>query len=101
MKILISFLIIFGVLFSVLTIVATFGVVSAYIERTQHGAGLMFADVEILAGLAIIFLLISIICFWSASKFKKAATQKINILLHFIFVPVAELIFHFPFASCF
>jgi hypothetical protein len=76
MKILISFLIIFGVLFTLLTIVATFGTVSAYVERTNYGPGLMFADVEVLAGLAIIFLLISIICFWSASKIKKSGSLK-------------------------
>jgi hypothetical protein len=76
MKILIFFLIILGVLFSVLTIVATFGVVSAYIERTQHSAGLMFADVEVLAALAIIFLLFSVICFWTAAKIKKSRSSE-------------------------
>ena len=75
-KTLFTLLTIFGTLFSLLSIVTTFGVVSAYIERTQHGAGLMFADVEVLAGLAITFLLISIICFWSASKIKKSRSSE-------------------------
>ena len=66
-----ALLMVLGVLFTVLTIITTFGVVAAYIERTQHGAGLMFADVEILAGLTILFLIASIICFWIASKIKK------------------------------
>ena len=46
-------LIIFGVLFTWLTFIAILGKVYSPIERTHHGAGLLFADVETFIALAI------------------------------------------------
>jgi len=72
MKKLISILLrIFGVLFSIIAIVSAFAALTSLLERSKHGSGLMFADVEIFTGITIIFLTASIICFWTAVKIKK------------------------------
>jgi hypothetical protein len=67
---------IFGVLFSILTVVSAFGALTSLAERSTHGAGLMFADVEIFIGLTLIFLTSGIICFWIAAKFRKSQSVK-------------------------
>jgi hypothetical protein len=71
-----TILIIVGALFSILTVVSAFGALTSLAERLTHGAGLMFADVEILIGLTLIFLTAGIICFWIASKIKKISSTK-------------------------
>jgi hypothetical protein len=77
MKKIISILLkIFGVLFSIIAVISAFGALTSLAERSAHGAGLMFADVEIFIGLTIIFLTAGIICIWIAVKIKKDSAAK-------------------------
>jgi len=71
-----TLLTILGGLFSILTIISTFATLTAFAERSTHGAGLMFADVEIFIGLTLVFLTAGIICFWTASKIRKSSSTK-------------------------
>jgi len=59
------------VLFSIIAIISAVGVLLSLAERSNYGAGLMFADVEIFIGLTLIFLSTGIICFGIAAKIKK------------------------------
>ena len=59
-----------GILFISLALLCGWGALTAYLERAQHGAGLMFADAEIFLLLTILFLLLGIVSLWIAKRFK-------------------------------
>jgi hypothetical protein len=61
---------IFGVLFIGIALLCAWGALNAFVERAQHGAGLMFADAEIFALLTIVFSLLGFVCLWIGKKFK-------------------------------
>ena len=71
-----TLLTILGILFSIIAVISAFGALTSLAERSKHGAGLMFADVEIFIGLTLIFLTAGIICFWIAAKIRKIASAK-------------------------
>jgi len=59
-----------GIISLVLT--ALFGWMSfnAFLERINHGSGLMFADAEIFLGLMLFFLFAGVLCFWIEKRIK-------------------------------
>jgi hypothetical protein len=61
---------IFGFLFICAALLGTLGTVNAYIERAQHGAGLMFADAEIFILLTLVFSVLGFVCLWIGKKLK-------------------------------
>jgi len=71
-----TLLTIFGVIFSIIAVISAFGALTSLAERSSHGAGLMFADVEIFIGLTLIFLTAGIISFWIAVKIRKYSSEK-------------------------
>jgi hypothetical protein len=64
----------FGVLFISIAVLFAWASFNSFMERINHGAGLMFADAEIFLVLMLIFLIAGILCFWIERKFYK--TQK-------------------------
>jgi succinate dehydrogenase hydrophobic anchor subunit len=67
-----------AVLFLIIALLFAWASLNAFIERTNHGAGLMFADVEIFVILTLFFLFIGILCFWVVKKIKRHK-NKMNI----------------------
>ena len=73
-KTIFTLLIIFGLLFSIIALISAVGILLSLAERSNYGAGLLFADVEIFIALALIFLAMAIICFWTALKIRKSSS---------------------------
>jgi hypothetical protein len=61
----------FGVIFISLAAVLGWASFNSFIERINHGSGLMFADAESFMILFMIFLAAGIFCFWIEKKFNK------------------------------
>jgi cell division protein FtsX len=61
----------FGVILISMALVAGWASFNSFMERINHGSGLMFADAEILLVLMFFFLFIGILCFWIERKLKK------------------------------
>jgi hypothetical protein len=59
-----------GILFIGISLLCAWATFSAYLERSRYGAGLMFADAEILLLLTVVFLLLGIIFIWIGKKIK-------------------------------
>jgi cell division protein FtsX len=59
---------ILGVFFIGIALLCAWGALNAFVERAQHGAGLMFADAEIFLLLTIMFLLLGVVCVWTGKK---------------------------------
>jgi cell division protein FtsX len=59
-----------GIFLISIALLCAWGALNAYLERAQHGAGLMFADAEIFLLLTITFLLLGIVCLWVGKKLK-------------------------------
>jgi hypothetical protein len=59
-----------GFLFISTALLGAWGAVNAYIERAQHGAGIMFADAEIFVLLALVFSVLGFVCLWIGKKLK-------------------------------
>jgi hypothetical protein len=59
-----------GVLFIVIAVLCAWGALNSFLERLQHGAGLMFADAEIFTILTIVFLILGFIFLWAGKKLK-------------------------------
>jgi cell division protein FtsX len=57
-----------GVIFISLAVVLGWASFNSFIERINHGSGLMFSDVEIFAILFLIFLVAGIFCVWIEKK---------------------------------
>lgn len=66
---------IFGVLSLLIALVFGILSLSAYLERTKYGPGLMFADVEFFGLIAIIFLLFGFIFLFISRKIRKSNSQ--------------------------
>ena len=60
-----------GVIFISIAVVFAWACFSSFMERINHGSGLMFADAEIFLTLMLFFLFLGIICFWIERKLKK------------------------------
>lgn len=60
---------IFGIIFISLAVVFGWASFNSFMERINHGSGLMFADAEIFTILFLIFLVAGIFCFWIEKKF--------------------------------
>lgn len=60
-----------GVIFISMALVVGWAWFNSFMERKNHGSGLMFADAEILLVLMLFFLFIGILCFWIERKQKK------------------------------
>lgn len=58
------------------SIIATIFGIEALIERSRWGRGIMFADVEILFMVALLFLLVGFIFVFVANKLKKKLNKK-------------------------
>jgi len=54
----------FGVIFISLAVVLGWASFNSFIERLNHGSGLMFADAEIFVVLMLFVLFLGILCFW-------------------------------------
>ena len=54
----------FGVIFISLAVVLGWAAFNSFMERINHGSGLMFADAEIFLVLMLFFLFLGILCFW-------------------------------------
>jgi hypothetical protein len=67
---------ILGFLSFFVSIIATIFGTEALIERLRWGRGIMFADVEILFMLALLFLLVGFIFVFVANKLKKRLNKK-------------------------
>jgi len=59
-----------GFLFICAALLGTLGTVNAYIERAQHGAGIMFVDAETFLVLTLVFLLLGFVFLWIGKKLK-------------------------------
>lgn len=59
-----------GVILISMALVAGWASFNSFIERINHGSGLMFADAEILLVLMLFFLFIGMLCFWIERKLK-------------------------------
>lgn len=66
---------IFGVLSLLIALVFGILSLSAYLERTKYGSGLMFAGVEFFGLIAIIFLLFGFVFLFISRKIKKSNPQ--------------------------
>ena len=60
-----------GVMFISLAAISGWASLNSFIERINHGSGLMFADAEIFLVLTLFFLFIGIVFFWIERKLKK------------------------------
>jgi len=69
-KIFLLLLKILGVLFISIAVLCAWGALNSFLERSQHGTGLMFADAEIFSLLTVVFLIIGFICLWFGKKIK-------------------------------
>jgi hypothetical protein len=69
-KIFLLLLKILGVLFISIAVLCAWGALNSFLERSQHGTGLMFADAEIFSLLTFVFLIIGFICLWFGKKLK-------------------------------
>lgn len=69
-KIFLLLLKILGVLFISIAILCAWGALNSFLERSQHGAGLMFADAEIFSLLTVVFLIIGLVCLLVRKKIK-------------------------------
>jgi len=61
---------ILGALFIGIALLCAWGALNSFLERSQHGAGLMFADAEIFSLLTVVFLILGFVCFWIGKKLK-------------------------------
>jgi len=61
----------FGVIFISFAVLFALASFNSFMERINHGAGLMFADAEIFLVLMLIFLIAGIFLFWIERKFYK------------------------------
>jgi len=68
------FLKIFGVNSVLVTVLFALLTFSAFMDRINNGPGVMFAAVEILLIITIIFLILSFVFLFSARRLKKAIT---------------------------
>jgi hypothetical protein len=59
-----------GVLFFVIAVLCAWGALNSFLERSQHGTGLMFADAEIFTILTVVFLILGFIFLWAGKKLK-------------------------------
>ena len=59
-----------GVLFIVIAVLCAWGALNSFLERSQHGTGLMFADAEIFTILTVVFLILGFIFLWAGKKIK-------------------------------
>ena len=50
-----SILLSIGIFFILLTLISVYFLLTSFIERQNHGSGLLFADVELFAFMAILF----------------------------------------------
>lgn len=76
MKKTISLLVIIpGILFIILALISGMSALSAYLERAEHGAGLMFADAEIFLFITIAFLCLGLMCLWIGKKLKQSGGE--------------------------
>lgn len=66
---------IFGVLSLLIALIFGILSLSAYLERTKYGPGLMFADVEFFGLIAIFSLLFGIVFLFISRKIKKSNPQ--------------------------
>ncbi|MCU0343313.1 MAG: hypothetical protein MUF28_05775 [Ignavibacterium sp.] len=57
-----------GVIFISIAVVFAWACFNSFMERINHGSGLMFADAEIFLVLFLIFLAAGIFCFWIEKK---------------------------------
>jgi cell division protein FtsX len=57
-----------GVILITLAVVFGWASFNSFMERINHGSGLMFADAEIFLVLMFFFLFIGILCFWIERK---------------------------------
>ena len=60
----------FGIISLFFTVLFAFLTLSALMDRINNGPGIMFADVELLLIITILFLLLSIIIFFTAKRIK-------------------------------
>lgn len=60
----------FGVILISMALVAGWASFNSFMERINHGSGLMFADAEVLLVLMLFFLVIGMLCFWIERKLK-------------------------------
>jgi len=64
-----------GVIFISVAVVFAWACFNSFMERINHGSGIMFADAEIFLVLTFIFLFIGVVCFWIERKIKNRQTQ--------------------------
>jgi cell division protein FtsX len=60
----------FGVILISMALVAGWASFNSFLERINHGSGLMFADAEVLLVLMLFFLSIGMLCFLIERKLK-------------------------------
>ncbi len=58
----------FGVIFISIAVLFAWASFNSFMERINHGSGLMFADAEIFLVLMLFFLVAGILCFWIEKK---------------------------------
>jgi len=61
----------FGVIFISIAVLFALASFNSFMERINHGVGLMFADAEIFLVLMLIFLIVGILLLWIERKFYK------------------------------
>jgi cell division protein FtsX len=64
-----------AVIFISVGVVFAWACFNSFVERINHGSGIMFADAEIFLVLTLFFLFIGVVCFWIERKIKNRHTQ--------------------------
>lgn len=64
-----------GVIFISVAVVFAWACFNSFMERINHGSGLMFVDAEIFLVLMLFFFFIGAVCFWIERKIKNRHTQ--------------------------
>jgi len=59
-----------GVILISIAVIFGWAAFNSFMERINHGSGLMFADAEIFLVLMLFFLFAGILCFWIIKKLK-------------------------------
>jgi len=60
-----------AILSFIMAAIAAFFAVTAFIDRSKYGAGLMLADAEIFSMTAVFFIVAGLLCLWVSRRIKK------------------------------
>ena len=71
-----SILTIVGSISLLISLMSAYYAVTSFIERSNYGPGLFFADVEMFTIIALLFIIIGSLCLWISYRIKKHSAPK-------------------------